>query len=105
MAMGQEKASDLVLASLVRARFCELLAPRIKHGHSDLFLLGMLSLMDAILELPIGIVVEELCLDPDIKAQLVYDKNGEKTSLTAIYDLMVAREAGDWGAVTSLGKP
>ena len=26
--MGQEKASDLVLASLVRARFCELIAPK-----------------------------------------------------------------------------
>ena len=104
MVMGQEKTSDLVLSSLVRARFCELLAPKVKHGNSDLFLLGMLSLMDAILELPIGIVVEELCLDPDIKTQLVYGKTGEKTPLTPIYDLMVAREAGDWGAVTSLGK-
>ena len=48
--MGQEKCSDLVLASLVRARFCELIAPKVKHGSCDLFLIGMFSLMDAILE-------------------------------------------------------
>lgn len=102
--IGQERPSDLVLSSLVRARFCELLAPKVKHGQADLFLLGMLSLMDAILELPIGIVVEQLSLDGDIKAQLVSGKTGAKTPLSPIYDLMVAREAGDWSAVTSLGK-
>jgi c-di-GMP-related signal transduction protein len=104
LVMGQERTSDLVLASLVRARFCELLAPKVKHGNSDLFLLGMLSLMDAILEMPIGMVVEELCLDSEIKAQLLSGKTSEKTNLSPIYDLMVAREAGDWSAVTSLGK-
>jgi c-di-GMP-related signal transduction protein len=104
LVMGQEKSSDLVLSSLVRARFCEMLAPKVKHGQSDLFLLGMLSLMDAILELPIGILVEELSLDADIKAQLISGKTGTKTPLSPIYDLMVAREAGDWGAVTALGK-
>lgn len=60
--------------------------------------------MDAILELPIGIVVEQLSLDGDIKAQLVSGKTVAKTPLSPIYDLMVAREAGDWSAVTSLGK-
>ena len=50
--MGQGKSSDLVLASLVRARFCELIGPRVEHGNADLFLLGMLSLIDAILAVP-----------------------------------------------------
>ena len=45
LVMGQEKCSDLVLSSLVRARFCELIAPKISHGTCDLFLLGMFSLM------------------------------------------------------------
>ena len=102
--MGQDKSSDLVLSSLVRARFCELIAPKVQHGNSDLFLMGMLSLMDAILEMPIGVVVEDLCLDADIKAQLVHAKTGEKTPLSPIYELMIAREAGDWGTVTSLGR-
>jgi c-di-GMP-related signal transduction protein len=104
MGMGQDKPSDLVLSSLVRARFCELIAPRVEHGKCDLFLLGMLSLIDAILAVPIGVVVEELCLDPSIKDQLLAAKTGKKTPLSPIYDLMLAREAGDWGLVTTLGK-
>jgi EAL and modified HD-GYP domain-containing signal transduction protein len=104
LVMGQKKPSDLVLSALVRARFCELLGPKIKHGDSDLFLLGMLSLMDAILEAPIGVVVEKLSLDADTKAQLLGGKRGETTPLSSVYDLMVAREAGDWEKVTGLGK-
>jgi EAL and modified HD-GYP domain-containing signal transduction protein len=105
LAMGQEKSSDLILASLVRARFCELVAAKVKHGKSDLFLMGILSLMDAILEVPIGVVIEELSLDPETEAQLLCGKTGRKTSLSPIYDLMLAREAGDWEAVTKLAKP
>ncbi len=104
LVMGQEKSSDLVLSSLVRARFCELLGPKAKHGTSDLFLMGMLSLMDAILEMPIGILIDELSLDPDLKAQLLSGKSGARTPLSPIYDLMVAREAGNWEVVTNLGK-
>jgi len=104
LVIGQEKSSDLVLSSLVRARFCELIGPRVEHGKSDLFLMGMLSLMDAILAVPIGMVIEELCLDPDIKAQLLCAKTSNNTPLSPIYDLMLAREAGDWGRVTQLGK-
>ena len=104
LVMGQDKSSDLVLSSLVRARFCELMAPKLKSGDADLFLLGILSLMDAILQVPIGAVVEELLLEPKIKAQLVAGKTGEKTPLSPIYDLMLAREAGDWKTVNQLGK-
>ena len=104
LVMGQEKNSDLVLSSLVRARFCELIGPKVKHGESDLFLLGMLSMMDAILEVPIGVVIEKLSLDDDLKAQLLGGKRGGTTPLSPIYDLMVAREAGDWERVTNLGK-
>jgi len=104
LVMGQDKSSDLVLSSLVRARFCELIAPKVEHGNSDLFLMGMLSLIDAILAVPIGVVIEELCLDASIKTQLLAAKTGKKTPLSNIYDLMVAREAGDWELVTRLGK-
>jgi EAL and modified HD-GYP domain-containing signal transduction protein len=106
LVMGQKKSSDLVLASLVRARFCELIGSRIEHGKSDLFLLGVFSLMDSILALPIGILMDELSLDPDIKAQLLSakTKSGNQTPLAPIYDLMLAREDGDWGRVTQLAK-
>jgi c-di-GMP-related signal transduction protein len=106
LVMGQKKSSDLVLSSLVRARFCELIGSRVEHGKSDLFLLGMFSLMDSILALPIGMLMDELSLDPDIKAQLLNakTKSGNQTPLAPIYDLMLAREDGDWGRVTQLAK-
>ncbi len=104
LVMGQEKSSDLVLSSLVRARFCELVSPKVEHGNSDLFLMGMLSLIDAILAVPIGMIVDELSLDANVKAQLLAAKTGKKTPLSPIYELMVAREVGDWGLVTRLGK-
>jgi len=93
-----------VLSSLVRARFCELLGAKVKHGGADLFLMGMLSLMDVLLEVPIGMLIEDLKLDPDIKAQLLSAKTSTQTALSPIDALMVAREAGDWGAVTTLGR-
>jgi EAL and modified HD-GYP domain-containing signal transduction protein len=104
LVMGQEKCSDLVLSSLVRARFCELIAAEAKQGYPDLFLMGMMSLMDAILAMPMGLVVRELRLDPRIQAQLLAAKTGEKTSLSPIYDLMIAQEAGDWELVTQQAK-
>ena len=104
LVMGQEKCSDLVLSSLVRARFCELIAPKVEHGNSDLFLMGMLSLMDAILELPMGVVVEGLALDSNVKEQLLDAKLARKSPLRPIYDLMLARESGEWEVVTAFAK-
>lgn len=105
VAMGQDKCSDLVLSSLVRARFCEIIAPKVGRSKSDLFLVGMLSLMDAILEVPMGVVVEGLALDEGTKAELLGAKKGSNTPLTQIYRLMVAREIGEWEDVAALAKP
>jgi hypothetical protein len=46
---AQGKTIDLALSAMVRPRFCELVSPKIPHGDSDLFLMGMLSMMDVIL--------------------------------------------------------
>jgi len=55
---AQDKSTELVTLALVRARFCELLSPKIKHGDSDLFLLGLLSLIDTILEMPMATILK-----------------------------------------------
>ena len=68
---GQEKTSDLVLSSLVRGRFGELLAPHVKHGESDLFLMGLLSLIDAMLETADGGRAGKIPLDHETKAVLL----------------------------------
>ena len=61
-------------------------------------------MMDSILELPMGVVIEGLPLDPDTKSELLQAKIGRETPLTPIYHLMLAREIGDWEEVTSLAK-
>jgi c-di-GMP-related signal transduction protein len=95
---GQDKSSDLVLAALVRARFCELLSPKIQHGDSDLFLMGMLSLMDTILEIPMRQVLDNVPIDQESKAALL----GVTGRLWPFYQLMLAQESGEWTAVKKL---
>jgi EAL and modified HD-GYP domain-containing signal transduction protein len=95
---GQDKSSDLVLAALVRARFCELLSPKIQHGDSDLFLMGMLSLMDTILEIPMRQVLDNVPIDQESKAVLL----GVTGRLWPFYQLMLAQESGEWTAVKKL---
>ena len=101
LSMGQPKCSDLMLASLLRARFCELIGTKVDHGNADLFLLGMFSLMDVILETPIAILLEGLAFDSSAKAALLAMQNGGGARLSPLCDLMVAREKGDWERVTT----
>jgi EAL and modified HD-GYP domain-containing signal transduction protein len=95
---GQNRPSDLVLAALVRARYGELLAPKVPHGESDLFLMGLLSLMDSILQIPMGVVLEGIGLDRETRAVLL----GQKSPLGPVYELMLSQEAGDWPKVSHL---
>lgn len=97
---GKNKSSELVLSALVRARFCELLAPKITHGDSDLFFMGLLSVMDALLELPMTRIVEMIPLDHETKAVL----SGGVSILRPVYQLMLARESGEWEQAVALQK-
>jgi c-di-GMP-related signal transduction protein len=89
---GLQKSTDLVLSALVRARFCELLTSKVPRTESDLFLVGLVSMMDAILEIPMAQVLEKIPLDQDTKAVLT----GGTGRLRPVYQLMLAQEAGDW---------
>jgi c-di-GMP-related signal transduction protein len=95
---GQDKPSELVLSALMRAHFCELLSPKIPHGQSDLFLLGLLSLMDAILEIPMTRILESVPVDQETAQVLL----GGEGRLRTLYQLMLAQEAGEWQATSEL---
>lgn len=101
LSMGQNKNSDLMLASLIRARFCELISPKVAHGDADLFLLGMFSLMDVILETPVAILMDGLAFESNAKEALLAMHSGGGTRLSPICDLTVAREKGDWTRVNT----
>jgi c-di-GMP-related signal transduction protein len=97
---SEGKPSDLLLTALVRARFCELLSPRIQNPNSDLFLLGLLSLMDAILEMPMEKVLESIAVDHETKAVLL----GAPSPLRPLYQLMLSQESGEWRRASDLTK-
>jgi c-di-GMP-related signal transduction protein len=89
---GMQKSTDLVLSALVRARFCELLSPKAPKIESDLFLVGLVSLMDATLEVPMVEVLEKVALDQETKTTLL----GGNGPFRPVYQLMLAQEVGHW---------
>jgi len=98
--LSQNRPSDLALAALVRARFGELIGKEARHGDTDLFQVGLLSVMDAILEIPMREVLEGLPLDTESKTLLLENKG----PLLPIYNLILAVEAGVWPAIASFSK-
>lgn len=96
---AEQACSELVLMGLARARFCELLSNRLQ-SNSDLFFLGLLSIMDAILEVSHEVLLEQLPVDKETKAVLL----GQKSSLRPLYQLMLAQESGEWAQSSKLAK-
>jgi c-di-GMP-related signal transduction protein len=96
--LSRSKPSDLALAALVRARFAELIGAKVGWGGANLFQVGLLSLMDAILEIPMREVLEGLPIDASARAVLLEDEG----PLSPVFDLMLAVEAGVWPRIAGL---
>jgi EAL and modified HD-GYP domain-containing signal transduction protein len=95
---GSSRSKAVTRVALTRAKFCEALAPVLNESASTLYLLGMLSLMDVILTMPMRQVIGLLPLHQTLKLALL----GERTSLTIALDLVRARESGGWLETTSI---
>ncbi len=96
---AEQRCSELILMALTRARFCELLSEQLK-SNNDLFLMGLLSIMDAILEIEMGKLLEQVPVDHAIKSALL----GQESNLRPIYRLMLAQESGEWARSTEFGQ-
>jgi EAL and modified HD-GYP domain-containing signal transduction protein len=98
--MADGKPGELMTVPLVRGRFCELLAPLagMADQASDLFLLGLLSVVDAILDQPLDVILEELPVRNDIKEALLE----QDVSYRDVLDIATALERADWDKVTAL---
>lgn len=84
---------ELVAMSTVRGRTCEIVANNDFSGSfGDGFLLGMCSLLDAILEVPMTTILAHLPLPEDADAALRGDDNKSRQLL----DCVIAYEHGDW---------
>ena len=98
--MGSDKPDELVIQALIRGRFCESLAPMLgmKQRAQELFLLGMFSVIDAILDRPLEEILKDLPLSDDIKDALC----GKPNRLRAVFDYVLAYEKGDWDRVSEM---
>lgn len=90
--LGQDKPTELVVTALVRARFCELLAPMLGlvGRELDLFLMGLLSAIDALTDRPLGEVITQIPLPHDVTAALL----GANNTFARAYSLAQAFERG-----------
>ena len=90
---------ELVTISTVRGRTCEIVASEDPTGaFGDGFLLGMTSLLDAILEIPMADVLSHLPLPEDVDAAL----RGHDNKSRRLLDCVIAFEHGHWDVCRAL---
>jgi c-di-GMP-related signal transduction protein len=98
--LADGKPDELMTIPLVRGRFCELLAPLagLADHASDLFLMGLLSVMDAVLDQPLDSILADLPVRREIKEALL-----ARTGLYwRLLEIAVAHERADWEKVSAL---
>ena len=93
------KPEELIRASIIRARLCELLGELgTGKNESELFTLGLFSLIDAILDDSMESLMEKLPLSESIKKALV-EGEGE---LAGFVNLVSCYETGNWTGVSEM---
>jgi EAL and modified HD-GYP domain-containing signal transduction protein len=92
--LNQHAHSELLATAAMRARCCELLGSlqNDDEAAADGFLLGMCSLLDAVLERPMESLLEELPLPPLVRAALM----GEDNPRRLLLDCATAYAAGQF---------
>jgi EAL and modified HD-GYP domain-containing signal transduction protein len=97
---GGDRPFELVVTSVVRARFCELLAQRAggEARAEDGFFAGLFSLLDAILGRPLPELLDTLPIGDDVRRALL----GQAGALRGVLDVVLAYERGAWDAVARL---
>lgn len=95
--LGKNKPLELVRMSIIRARFCE----QIAHLHdpksaANAFLVGLFSMVDALFDKPMEVLVVNLPLIEDVKDALL----GEKNPFYHQLELVKAYESASWYATS-----
>jgi EAL and modified HD-GYP domain-containing signal transduction protein len=103
--LGADTIPQLLVDSLVRARFAELVSAKTKLNRkkSSAFLLGLLSHLDAILHRPMKEIVPELDLEQDLASALL-GPTSDENQLAVLYELIQAYERVDWIRTAAIGE-
>jgi c-di-GMP-related signal transduction protein len=92
--IGADKPSEVSLCSLIRARFCEALAPvlGIHEKAAELFMMGILSMIDVLLGRPMSEILEKMNVSTDVKTALL----GGTNLHSDVLNLIISYERGEW---------
>jgi EAL and modified HD-GYP domain-containing signal transduction protein len=92
-----DKPRELMVTALLRGKMCELLAQAMQLPGKDIyFTIGLFSVLDAILDLPMSEVLKPLPLAEDISHALLSHEGIMGQTLHCV----IAYERGQWDAVT-----
>ena len=94
------KNPALIRQSVERARMCELMGDLfgISNKSESLFLLGLLSLAEGLMNQPLETILGNLNIDKEIEETLL----NKETELTPVINIVKAVENGDWDAIENL---
>ena len=98
--MYSDKPSELTRLSLLRAKFAEYLAPsfNMKTKQEELFLMGLFSVLDIILEKPLEEALEMVKVTGDISNALIKREG----PLANVLELIKQYETANWQEVTRI---
>ena len=101
--LAEGKPSALIVTAVIRGRFGELVSARTGLGSrsSEMFLMGLLSLFDTVLECPMEDVLAGLGLSNDVREALL-GAGDESSRLGRVFRLILAWENADWDRVIAL---
>ncbi|MGY6029464.1 EAL and HDOD domain-containing protein [Phytobacter sp. AG2a] len=93
------RTAEIYYLSLIRAKFCELLASRTASHEvaSEAFMVGLFSLLDVILETPLDELMGQIAVSPDVVKALKH-QDGELyryVTLAQLYEQRLWTEASD----------
>jgi len=92
--LNAEQPAEILRMAFVRGRFCELAAVLCALDPTEQYLLGMMSLLPAMLRLPMEELAPSLPLRDEIREALKGTVNSERTLLAWVE----SHERGDWDA-------
>lgn len=98
--LAEDKPDQLTRLSLTRAKFAENLAPQFEMAiHAPgLFLMGLFSILDTVLEMPMNEALKVISVSENIHNALVFQE-GEYAK---VLQLILAYEAANWSEVNRL---
>lgn len=101
--LSQDQSPELLRMALLRARFCAQAAPHCGLQPEEMYLMGMLSLLPAMLQVPMHVVLEGLPLREEIREALAGRPRREGCLLAWLEDVEANNIAGCEGTAEQYG--